>query len=49
MKNDEKSTLSVDFKHLSSFQYSDAMFMDNLLKEYSRYEPYLRKAVTQFL
>jgi len=49
MKNDEKSTLSVDYRHLSSFQFGDPLFMDKLLQEYSRYEPYLRRAVTQFL
>lgn len=49
MKQDEKGTLSVDYRHLSSFQYSDPLFMDKLLQEYSRYEPYLRRAVTQFL
>jgi hypothetical protein len=31
MKNDEKSTLSVDYKHLASFQYQDPQFMDKLL------------------
>lgn len=49
MQQDEKSTLSVDYRHLSSFQYQDPLFMDKLVQEYSRYEPYLRKAVTQFL
>ena len=49
MQQDEKSTLTVDYRHLSSFQYADPLFMDKLLQEYSRYEPYLRKAVTQFL
>ena len=49
MRNEEKSTLAVDYRHLSSFQYSDPLFMDKLVQEYSRYEPYLRKAVTQFL
>lgn len=46
MKNDEKSTLAVDYGHLSSFQFSDPLFMDKLLHEYSRYEPYLRRALT---
>ena len=49
MKQDEKQTLSVDFRHLASFQFEDQFFMDKLLSEYSRYEPYLRKALTRFL
>jgi hypothetical protein len=46
LKNDEKATLSVDYSHLSSFKFSDQLFMDKLCQEYSRYEPYLRQAVT---
>jgi len=49
LKNEERSTLQVDFSHMSSFQFGDAHFMDQLLQEFGRYEPYLRKAVTQFL
>jgi hypothetical protein len=49
MKQEEKSTLSVDYSHLSSFHFQDSYFMDKLLTEYSRYEPYLRRATTQFL
>ena len=48
MRNEEKQTLSVDYRHLASFQFVDQYFMDKLQTEYSRYEPYLRKALTRF-
>ena len=46
LKNEERSTLEVDFSHMASFQWQDGTFMDNLLQEYGRYEVYLRRAVT---
>ena len=49
MKSEEKSTLLVDFKHLSYFQFSDGLFIEKMLGEYTRFEPYLRRAATQFL
>ena len=32
-----------------SFNWEDPGFMDKLMQEYSRFEPYLKKALTQFL
>ena len=42
MKNDEASTMYVDFQHLSSYNWDDPLFLDKLIQEYSRFEPYLR-------
>ena len=49
MKIEEKQTLSVDFGHMSSFEFNDEDFLDAIMTNYSRYEPYLRKALTRFL
>ena len=49
MVQDEKTTLSVDYRHLSSFQWQDPLFMDKLLQEYNRFEVYLREAATKHL
>ena len=49
LKANEKQTLSVDFYHISSFQFQDPHFLESLLQEYERFEPYLRMAVTMFL
>lgn len=49
LKNQEMGTMIVDFHHLASFQFNDPKFMDNLLQEYNRFEPYLRRGLTQFL
>lgn len=49
MKRDEKHTLFIDFRHLTSFQWEDAQFMDRVQSEYVRFEPYLRQGLTQFL
>jgi hypothetical protein len=45
----EKGALFVDYKHLTTFRWNDQTFLDNLFSEYSRFEPYLRKAILQFV
>ena len=49
LKQEEKTTLYVDYQHLVSFAWEDPSFMDSLMSHYARYEPYLKKALTQFL
>ena len=49
LKQEEKTTLFVSYKHMVSFEWEDPEFMDRLMREYARYEPYLKKALTQFL
>ena len=39
----------VDYKHMSSFQWKDPNFMDNLLLYFNRFEVYLRAAATSHL
>eukprot|EP00793_Prasinoderma_coloniale_P001644 PRCOL_00003449-RA len=47
MKDDESSTLRVDFAHVAEF---DAVLAnDAILAEYYRFEPYLRKAAQNFV
>ena len=49
LKQEEKQTLYVDYNHLASFNWEEPNFMDKLMAEYARFEPYLKKALTQFL
>ena len=49
LKADEVSTMYVDWNHLSSFNWEDPLFLDKLISEYGRFEPYLRMALTNFL
>lgn len=41
--------MQVDYNHMALFDFELPSFTDNLLMEYNRFEPYLRKAVTIFL
>ena len=49
LKIDEKQTLYIDYSHMVSFNWEDPQFIDKLMADYARFEPYLRKALTQFL
>jgi DNA replication licensing factor MCM6 len=49
MKNDEKIGLYVDFAHLSSFNFKESEFVEKIVNEYHRYEPFLRRAAGQFI
>ena len=49
MKSDEKMNMFIDYNHLIAFRFSNNSFIDLLVSEYHRFEPYLRKAITQFM
>ena len=49
MRHDERQTMLIDFEHLTSFQYQDPNFLDKILAEFNRFEPYLRKALSVFM
>jgi DNA replication licensing factor MCM6 len=49
MKNEEKSTMLIDYEHLQSFKFREQMFTENIVGSYHRFEPYLRIALTQFM
>ena len=46
LKQDEKQTLYVDYGHMASFNWEDPQFLDKIMTEYARFEPYLKKALT---
>ena len=53
LKNEEKVTMFIDFSHLLQFPHFDDKngfnFVAAIVKEYNRYESFLRKAVSQFM
>jgi DNA replication licensing factor MCM6 len=52
MVNEEKVALFVDFTHLLQFRFDESSgfnFVTSVVKEYHRFEPFLRKAITQFM
>lgn len=49
MVQQEKYAMFVDYFHLKSFQWEDESFLDTLITEYVRYEPYLRNAIMTFM
>ena len=49
MKSDEKATLFVDYSHIQKYKFKDINFMEAIVTEYHRYDPYLRRALTQFM
>ncbi len=52
MVNEEKVALFVDFTHLLQFRFDEAggfNFVTSVVKEYHRFEPFLRKAIVQFM
>lgn len=55
LRQDEKVTMFIDFSHLMQFRFdagdaaSGFNFVTAIVKEYNRFEVYLRKAVTQFM
>ncbi len=52
LKQDEKVTMFIDFSHLLNYRFEDQggfSFVTGLVKEYNRFEVYLRKAITQFM
>lgn len=57
LKEEEKVTMFIDFTHLLHYQNVDESagglasfnFVSAIVKDYNRFEVYLRKAVTQFM
>ena len=52
LRNEEKVTMFIDFSHLMLFKFDEnngLNFVSSIVKEYHRFEPYLRKAITQFM
>ena len=49
MKNNERSTIFVDFEHIASFYNEGSDSIEHLIIEYYRVEPFLKKAVHEFL
>lgn len=45
----EKVTIFVDYSHMTSFPFQMESFISNITNEYGRFEPYLKKAATQFV
>ena len=48
MKRDEKLMMTIDYNHLSAWRFKDTI-MESIVNEFHRFEPYIRKAITQFL
>ena len=52
MVNEEMVALFVDFTHLLQFRFDESSgfnFVTSVVKEYHRFEPFLRKAIVQFM
>jgi DNA replication licensing factor MCM6 len=49
MKNEEKIALYIDFYHLTQFDFKQQDFVEKIVNEYHRYEPFLRRAAGQFM
>jgi DNA replication licensing factor MCM6 len=52
LKQEEKVTMFIDFSHLLNYRFDETngfSFVTSLVKEYHRFEIYLRKALSQFM
>lgn len=49
LRADEKATMFIDYSHIQKYKFKDSNFNEAIVIEYHRYEPYLRKALTQFM
>ena len=49
LRADEKVTLFVDYSHIQKYKFKDNNFNEAIVVEYHRYDPYLRRALTQFM
>ena len=52
MVQEEKVALFIDFAHLMQFRFDENtgfMFVTAIVKEFQRFEPFLRKALAQFI
>lgn len=49
MRERENVTMYVDFSHLTSYDHQDPEFIKNIVHNYNRYEPDLRRGLTKFM
>jgi len=49
MREQENVTMYVDFTHLTSFDHQDPEFIANLVRNYNKFEPDLRRGLTKFM
>jgi len=49
MRQQEKVTMYIDFSHLASFPHSDPEFMSNLVRNFNKFEPDLRRGLVKFM
>ena len=49
MREQEKSTMYIDFSHLTNFNHQDAEFMSNIVRNYNKFEPNLREGLKKFM
>ena len=49
MRQEEKVTMLVDFEHMANFNHQDHLFMNNLVKNFYKYEQDLRQGLVKFM
>jgi len=49
MKQQENVTMFIDFSHLTSFNHQDPEFIRNIVHQYNKFEPDLRRGLTKFM
>lgn len=49
MRQQENVTMYVDFSHLTSFNHQDPDFIRNIVHNYNKFEPDLRRGLTKFM
>lgn len=49
MRDEEKNTMEVDFRHLNDYPHADPEFMKNLVTNFYRYENDIRQGLSLFM
>lgn len=49
MREQENVTMYIDFTHLTSFEHQDPEFIRNIVHNYNKFEPDLRRGLTKFM
>lgn len=49
MREQENVTMYVDFTHLTSFDHQDPEFIRNIVHNFHKFEPSLRRGLTKFM
>jgi DNA replication licensing factor MCM6 len=49
MREMERTTMHVDFSHLTDFPHEDPQFMTNVVTNFYRFEPDLREGLSKFM